>query len=93
MLLLVTSLKNRTNLTTRRPTLFCSSAACRAKADISAALTGVKSGLTAPQCPLPVGLWEWRWQAENQEAALGPCECPVSGADDCPSPTLFPQTQ
>lgn len=72
----------------------CHSSSARwTPADISSTPTDDRTGHTAPQCPLFVGVCKWWGQAEDQEAALGPSGGPLGRPDDCPPSTLFPQAQ
>lgn len=70
-----------------------SSSARRTPAGFSSTPTGDRTGHTAPQCPLFVGVCQWWRQAKDQEAALRPSGGPLGRPDDSPPSTLFPQTQ
>lgn len=70
-----------------------SSSAHWGSADFSATPTDDRTGHTAPQCPLFVGVCQWWWQAKDQEAALRPSRGPLNRHDDGPPSPLIPQTQ
>lgn len=70
-----------------------SSSARWTPAEFSSTPTDDRTGNAAPQCPLFVGVCQWRWQTKDQEAALGPGGGPLDGPDDHAPTTLLPQTQ